>query len=274
MSYWYSTGTLSVANGATTVTGTLTGWNPTVRAGDFLFIGDNTAVEVGAVADNVTLTLARPWPFATVTNGSYAIAQGLLWATSQGSRKRSRTRSPRHRSSQASVFRRIALVRIQRISGRMLRTLLQDRGIVGCRNFSCWPPGPGRGHEYHDVHDQPHDRHRNDVVHGRGGPRASNWHAHAQRPAARTTWKARLLPIRARRFRSRWIVLSDQGRSPRGTSLRLVTRETQAPQPGYNATSTSSVAIGTGSKAFSIGTGYAFAAGQRARAARGHLQLH
>lgn len=79
MGYWYRAGTLSVANGSTEVTGTLTGWLSTVRAGDLLFIGTHSAVEVASVESNTSLTLVAAWPNSNISSGAYAIAQGILW---------------------------------------------------------------------------------------------------------------------------------------------------------------------------------------------------
>lgn len=79
MGFWVRSGTLSIANGETAVTGALTAWDSTVRAGDLLFVGNNPAVEVGSVESNTGLTLVEAWPFTTVTDGAYAVAQGLLW---------------------------------------------------------------------------------------------------------------------------------------------------------------------------------------------------
>ncbi len=79
MTAWYRTGTLSVTNGSATVTGSSTGWNTTVRAGDFLFVGSSQPVEVGAVVSNTQLTLVNTWAGATASGQSYAVAPGAAW---------------------------------------------------------------------------------------------------------------------------------------------------------------------------------------------------
>lgn len=79
MAVWYRTGTLSVTNGSTTVTGAGTGWTTTVRAGDFLFVGTNQPVEVGTVDSNTQITLAAAWGGSTGSGLSYAIAAGPQW---------------------------------------------------------------------------------------------------------------------------------------------------------------------------------------------------
>lgn len=79
MTAWYRTGTLSVTNGSATVTGSSTGWNTTVRAGDFLFVGSSQPVEVGSVVSNTQLTLVNTWAGATASGQSYAVAPGAAW---------------------------------------------------------------------------------------------------------------------------------------------------------------------------------------------------
>ena len=271
MSYWYSTGTLSVANGATTVTGTLTGWNSTVRAGDFLFIGDNTAVEVGAVADNVTLTLARPWPFATVTNGSYAIAQGLLW----GDVTRLAQEVANALANSTQILSGIG------VPSNSLGTdgsayFRQDAPELYFKTGASWgaaislvgPPGPaGATNITTSTTSRTIGTGTMSFTVAAGlalqtgmRMRATSGANYMEGPIA--SYSGTTLSITMDRFVgsgsfASWNIapVGDKG-------------DSGAAGPGYNATSTSSVAIGTGSKAFSIGTGYAFAAGQRARAAR------
>jgi hypothetical protein len=79
MSYWYRTGTISVANGSTTVTGTLTGWNSTVRAGDMLHAGNNPAVEIASVTDNTHFELVEAWPYTTLSGANYGTELGPGW---------------------------------------------------------------------------------------------------------------------------------------------------------------------------------------------------
>jgi hypothetical protein len=79
MGYWYRTGTISVANSSTTVTGTLTGWNSTVRAGDMLHAGNNPAVEIASVTDNEHFELVQPWPYTTLSGANYGTELGPGW---------------------------------------------------------------------------------------------------------------------------------------------------------------------------------------------------
>lgn len=71
---WYRTGTASVANGSTAVSGATTGWLSQAKAGDGItFNGGATWYEVAAVGGNTALTLATAYAGTTVTNGAYAI---------------------------------------------------------------------------------------------------------------------------------------------------------------------------------------------------------
>lgn len=71
---WYRTGTVSVTNGSTTVTGTTTGWLSQVRAEDRIsFNGGDKWYEVASVASNTSLTLATAFAETTISGGAYAI---------------------------------------------------------------------------------------------------------------------------------------------------------------------------------------------------------
>lgn len=69
----YSTGTLSVGAGSTSVTGVGTSWASSgIRAGDILIAAGN-AVPIAVVGGNVALTLARPWPGAALSGANYDV---------------------------------------------------------------------------------------------------------------------------------------------------------------------------------------------------------
>jgi hypothetical protein len=73
----YTTGTASVSNGATAVTGSGTSWlgsaaNPTVRPGD-LFGKAGLWVPIASVNSNTSITLAENWPGSTLSGASYRI---------------------------------------------------------------------------------------------------------------------------------------------------------------------------------------------------------
>lgn len=71
----YMSGTISLANGAVTVTGTGTLFEVTrFREGDTLQIQNLTAV-IASVDSDTQLTLAEPWTGATIVNGPYRARQ-------------------------------------------------------------------------------------------------------------------------------------------------------------------------------------------------------
>lgn len=76
---WYKTGTVSVTNGNTTVTGTSTLWNNTVAPGDTFVLTDannnptGAWYEVDSVTDNTHLELVQSYAGLTDSNCDYAI---------------------------------------------------------------------------------------------------------------------------------------------------------------------------------------------------------
>jgi hypothetical protein len=71
----YVSGTISLANGSVTVTGTGTLFEVTqFREGDTLQIQNLTAV-IASVDSNTQLTLAEPWTGASIVNGAYRARQ-------------------------------------------------------------------------------------------------------------------------------------------------------------------------------------------------------
>ncbi len=75
MSLAYRTGTIAVPNAGTTVTGTLTAWINQVKQGDLILLPDGILYEVAANPTvNTTLTIVEPYAGTTVASGgSYAI---------------------------------------------------------------------------------------------------------------------------------------------------------------------------------------------------------
>lgn len=67
----YQTGTASVSNGSTSVTGAGTTWT-SAMAGGFLWIGDNYQ-EVASVGSTTALTLVNPWQPATASTAAYSL---------------------------------------------------------------------------------------------------------------------------------------------------------------------------------------------------------
>src|SRR5688572_7439853 len=88
----YSEGTISIANGATSVTGIGTTWANRDRAGSLIYAIPAAAVPifVGVVAEtdprntyqNATLPLVKPYNGATITGSEYVLIDGLAIANS------------------------------------------------------------------------------------------------------------------------------------------------------------------------------------------------
>jgi hypothetical protein len=75
MAIYYTTGTVTIAQGSATVTGTGTAWQTNgIRPGDWLIIHPHIAI-VQSVNSQTSITLTRDWSPATVTGTVYAIAR-------------------------------------------------------------------------------------------------------------------------------------------------------------------------------------------------------
>lgn len=70
---YYSTGTVSVANGATVVTGVGTAWAGTIESDDY-FRKAGFAVRIASVDSNTQITLAEGWPGTTLIGATYEIS--------------------------------------------------------------------------------------------------------------------------------------------------------------------------------------------------------
>ena len=79
---WYRAGTASIANGATAVTGSLTAWLANARDGDFItFDGGGKWYEIASIEANTGLTLGTAFGETTVSGGAYAIGRsGPAWS--------------------------------------------------------------------------------------------------------------------------------------------------------------------------------------------------
>ena len=73
MAIWYDTGTIAVANGARTVTGTGTQWVGAVNPGDAIHTPDERQYQVVSVDSNTQLTLSRDYLGASVSGADYEI---------------------------------------------------------------------------------------------------------------------------------------------------------------------------------------------------------
>jgi hypothetical protein len=69
----YTTGTVSISNGATALTGAGTAWASVgVRAGD-TFRKNGRSIRIAVVNSNTSITLAEPWPETSLAAATYAI---------------------------------------------------------------------------------------------------------------------------------------------------------------------------------------------------------
>ncbi len=83
MGIWYRTGTVTVANGSPSVTGILTGWtDATVRDVDALFVPASSSYpgEILTVNSATSITLAANWHGTNQTSVPYFIIRGTSWA--------------------------------------------------------------------------------------------------------------------------------------------------------------------------------------------------
>ena len=73
MSVWYRTGTISVSNGSTSVTGSGTAWVGVVRKGDALVAPDGRSYEITSVNSNTSLTLGSAYQGSSASGSEYAV---------------------------------------------------------------------------------------------------------------------------------------------------------------------------------------------------------
>jgi|GEM_PF-551667 len=80
MSTWHRDGTVDVTNGSTTVTGTGTNFNGTVKVGDAAHLPDGRSYEITGIVSDTEITLARGFLGSTATGQDYAIqpTRGIL----------------------------------------------------------------------------------------------------------------------------------------------------------------------------------------------------
>lgn len=73
MATWYRTGTVSVSNGSTTVTGNLTAWLMAAKVGDAFDGPDGKRYEITAVTSNTAIEILPAYAGSTASGQSYAI---------------------------------------------------------------------------------------------------------------------------------------------------------------------------------------------------------
>lgn len=69
----FKDGTVTIANGATAVTGVGMLWTQAILPGDFFGVQAGLVVEILSVTDDTHLVLADPWPGTSITAGAYKI---------------------------------------------------------------------------------------------------------------------------------------------------------------------------------------------------------
>lgn len=82
MSTWYRTGTVTVTNGSASVTGILTGWTDgLVKDGDALFVPASSSYpgEILTVNGSTSITLNAAWHGTNQTSVAYFIFKGMEW---------------------------------------------------------------------------------------------------------------------------------------------------------------------------------------------------
>lgn len=81
MATWYRTGTVSVTNGSTTVTGVDTLWSTQIKQGDVFTIDAQKWYEVDVVTSNTSITLKSAYTGTTASAQSYAIIRNFTNTT-------------------------------------------------------------------------------------------------------------------------------------------------------------------------------------------------
>lgn len=71
---WPKSGTVAIANGSTTVTGTGTSWLSGVRVGDTLHAPDGRAYEITVINSATSITIAPAYMGSTVSGSAYSIS--------------------------------------------------------------------------------------------------------------------------------------------------------------------------------------------------------
>jgi hypothetical protein len=140
----YSTGTVTVTNGSTTVTGAGTAWLANADAGMILGSGTTTAA-VKSVDSDTQITLLSPWPGATAAGAGYALSIQLARELPGGHRHlrdRDEGHLPRLRRPAAPLRRPTARLRVQPRATRSPSTpnsyqeIPSDAYIIGADSLS------------------------------------------------------------------------------------------------------------------------------------------
>lgn len=137
----YSTGTLSVTNGSSTVTGSSTSWLTTTNAeaGEYIQLPDSKWYRIISIASNTSLTIETSYQGSTSSGQSYVISP---WGEVQGDLNRSTAVTSLIRPTPISIENHIN--RIWTLEGNTLRFSSLDTSIDG-EHFNDFDTGNNAG---------------------------------------------------------------------------------------------------------------------------------
>lgn len=267
MTAWYRTGTLSVSNGSTAVTGVTTAWAANVRPGDLLFVGSNPPVEIASAGSNTSITLASAWPYTTVSGASYAIAQGAAWG--DVTRLAVEIAQLIQQTQDATFSFRGAYSGATSYSANDTVTDQGSSWVALVATTGNAPPTlPTTSNAYWQIIAQKGDTGATGTTGATGstGPANSLAIGTVTTGAAGSSAVATITGTAPSQTLNLTIPRGNTGaQGPTGDAG--ATGATGATGPGYAATSsTNTQTIGTGSRTLTIGTGFAYQAGVRVRA--------
>lgn len=137
----YSTGTLSVTNGSTTVTGSGTTWATATNAeaGEYIKLPDGKWYKINSVSTNTSLTIEVSYQGSTLSGQTYTISP---WGEVQGDLNRSE--APGSLVRPAGKYIENHINRIWVLDGNTLRFSSLDTSISG-EHFNDWDTGNNAG---------------------------------------------------------------------------------------------------------------------------------
>jgi hypothetical protein len=270
----YSTGTVSVANGATAIVGSGTIWSGVnVRPGDDIVIDGHTVI-VQDVTDTTHLVIDA-WPYTSVAAGaSYKVVQRspLRFAGGQAMADVSALVAALNTDG-FYVFVSPSLTEPDPSYGDENQFALQpDTGKLWLKTGGVWVfQGIYKGFSIKGAWSSAAAYVVGDVVSLAGSSYVALAPSTNQTPPNLTYWQVLAAAGTAATIAAGTTTTGAPGTnasvSNSGTSLAAVFDFTIPSGKGYGGTSTTSLAIGTGSKIFNgIGTGYAYAVGNYVRA--------
>lgn len=270
----YSTGTVSISNGDTSVVGSGTGWTDTdARAGDLIQIGTAQPVEIRDRTDATHLTLWAAWSGGAVSGGSYKVIK----------------KSPSRFNATATMIEVSETFRAMNTDGYYFfvdddetvpnpsygndgqYALQASTGKLWYKTGGAWAfvgvykgfglPAPWSSLQFYNLFD----------VASIGGSTYVCILAHINQTPPNATYWTLLASIGTAATITVGSVATGAGGDNAavwntGTSSAAVLNFSVPQGKSYAATSTTSLAIGTGSKAFTTQAGLAYTNGARVRA--------